>query len=171
MAKQEFTDAIALLKHDHDEVEELFGKFEKASDTARQWEIAQKICDELKIHTIIEEEIFYPATKDAVEEDLYREAFVEHDAAKLLINDILANGPDDAFFESKVKVLSEEIEHHVGEEEKRSEGYFAQVRQNSEADLVELRDRMLARKEELMAQAEGGDLPPAELTAVDPLTT
>jgi hypothetical protein len=167
MATPEFTDAIALLKHDHDEVEALFEKFEKTSNTQKQWEIAQKICTELKIHTIIEEEIFYPATKDAVEEDLYKEAFIEHDAAKVLINDILANGPEDEFFESKVKVLSEEIEHHVEEEEKRSEGYFAQVRQNSDVDLVELRDRMLARKEELKAQAEDGGLPPAETTAVE----
>jgi DUF438 domain-containing protein len=171
MAKKEFTDAIALLKSDHDEVEELFEKFEKTKDTSKQWEIAQKICNELKIHTLIEEEIFYPATKDAVEEDLYKEAFIEHDAAKVLINDILANGPDDEFFESKVHVLSEEIEHHVGEEEKPSEGYFAQVRQNSDADLVELRDQMLARKEELKAQVEAeGGLPPAETTAVEAQT-
>lgn len=167
MAKQEFTDAIALLKHDHDEVEALFDKFEKTSNTDKQWEIAQTICTELKIHTIIEEEIFYPATRDAVEEDLYKEAFIEHDAAKVLINDILANGPEDEFFESKVHVLSEEIEHHVEEEEKRSEGYFAQVRQNSNVDLVELRDRMLARKQELKAQAEDGGLPPAETVAVE----
>jgi hypothetical protein len=169
MAKQEFTDAIALLKHDHDEVTELFEKFEKTSNTGKQWEIAQKICNELKIHSMIEEEIFYPATQEAVEEDLYKEAFVEHDAAKVLINDILANGPEDEFFESKVKVLGEEIEHHIEEEEKRSEGYFAQVRANSDVDLVELRDRLTARKEELMAQAEAeGGLPPAELTAVEP---
>ncbi|RYZ63963.1 MAG: hemerythrin domain-containing protein, partial [Proteobacteria bacterium] len=72
MATKEFTDAIALLKNDHREVEELFAQFEKARDDNRKWEIAQQVCNELKIHSMIEEEIFYPATKDVVEEDLYK---------------------------------------------------------------------------------------------------
>lgn len=166
MAQKEFTDAIALLKADHDAAEELFEKFEKASDSAKKWAIAQQVCNALKVHTMIEEEIFYPATKDAVEESLYDEAFVEHDGAKVLINDILANGPDDEFFESKVKVLSEEIEHHVKEEEKPVEGFFAQVRK-ADFDLVALRDQLMARKQELEQQAESGGLPPAQLTAVE----
>jgi hypothetical protein len=165
MPQEEFTDAIALLKADHDEAEKLFEKFENTSGTDRKWAIAQQVCNALKIHTMIEEEIFYPASKEAVEEDLYDEAFVEHDGAKVLINDILANGPDDEFFEAKVKVLSEEIKHHVKEEEKPVEGFFAQVRK-ADLDLVELRDRLLARKQELEKQAESGGLPPAELTAV-----
>ena len=166
MATKEFTDAIMLLKNDHREVEDLFDKFEKASGQERKWEIAQKICNELKIHSMIEEEIFYPATEEAVEEDLYNEAFVEHDSAKVLINDIMESGGQGEFFEAKVKVLSEEIEHHVGEEEKAKEGYFAQVR-DSDINLVALRDQMLARKEELQAMVEAGGLPPAELTAVN----
>ena len=165
MAQQEFTDAIALLKADHREVEELFSKFENASGGDRKWQIAQQICNELKIHSMIEEEIFYPACESAVEEDLYKEAFVEHDGAKVLINDIMATGGEGEFFEAKVKVLSEEIEHHVGEEEKPSEGFFAQARQG-DVDMVALRDQLMARKEELKAQAENGGLPPAELTAV-----
>jgi hypothetical protein len=165
MAQKEFTDAIALLKADHDEAEELFAKFESASGSDKKWAIAQQVCNALKIHTMLEEEIFYPASKDAVEESLYDEAFVEHDGAKVLINDILANGADDEFFESKVKVLSEEVEHHVKEEEKPVEGFFAQVRE-ADIDLVALRDQMLARKQELEQQVENGGLPPAELTAV-----
>jgi len=166
MATEEFTDAIALLKNDHREVEDLFAKFEKASDSDKKWEIAQQVCNGLKIHSMIEEEIFYPATKDAVEEDLYNEAFVEHDGAKVLINDIMETGGEGEFFEAKVKVLSEEIEHHVKEEEQRGDGYFAQVR-DSDVDLVALRDQMLARKQELQAQVEAGGLPAAELTAVN----
>jgi hemerythrin superfamily protein len=166
MAQQEFTDAIALLKYQHDEVEELFEKFEKASGSDTKWQLAQKICNKLKIHTMIEEEIFYPATKDLVEKDLYREAFVEHDGAKVLVNDIVANGPDDKFFESKVKVLSEEVEHHVKEEEQRETGYFAQVR-DGDVDLVALRDKLQARTDELTAQAQNGGLPPAQLQTVD----
>jgi hypothetical protein len=166
MATQEFTDAIALLKNDHREVEDLFAKFEKSNDDGKKWELAQQICNELKIHSMIEEEIFYPATKEAVEEDLYKEAFVEHDGAKVLINDIMESGGQGEFFEAKVKVLSEEIEHHVKEEEQRGDGYFAQVR-DSDIDLVVLRDQMMARKQELQAQVEAGGLPAAQLTAVD----
>ena len=147
-------------------VEDLFAKFESASSSDRKWAIAQQICNELKIHSMIEEEIFYPACEGAVEEDLYKEAFVEHDGAKVLINDIMETGGEGEFFEAKVKVLSEEIEHHVKEEEKPSEGFFAQARQG-DIDMVALRDQLMARKEELMAQAENGGLPPAQLTAVD----
>jgi hypothetical protein len=169
MAKEEFTDAIALLKNDHRKVEDLFAKFENTSGSDKKWQIAQQICNELKIHAQIEEEIFYPACESAVEEDLYKEAFVEHDGAKVLINDIMESGGEGEFFEAKVKVLSEEIEHHVGEEEKPGKGFFAQARSGN-IDMVALRDQMMARKEELMVQAEDGGLPPAQLTAVHPET-
>jgi len=166
MAAQEFTDAIALLKADHRKVEDLFEKFEKASGDGRKEKLAREICTELKIHTMIEEEIFYPAFEGKIEQDLIDEAVVEHDGAKVLVNDIEAGGPDEDYYDAKVKVLSEEIEHHVKEEEAPSEGMFAQCRK-TDVDLVELRDRMLARKEELMKQAEAGGLPPAQLTAVE----
>ena len=165
MAKEEYTDAIALLKADHRKVEDLFGKFSKSNDDARKWELAEQICNELKIHSMIEEEIFYPALEGKIEDDLYHEAYVEHDGAKVLINDIIASRGEDEFFEAKVKVLCEEIDHHVKEEEKPGEGMFAQAREAG-VDLVALRDAMLSRKEELTAQAESGGLPPAELTAV-----
>ena len=165
MAQQEFTDAIALLKADHREVEELFEKFENASGKERKQKLAEQICTELKVHSMIEEEIFYPALDGKIDDDLLKEAYVEHDGAKVLINDIMAGGADEEYYDAKVKVLSEEIEHHVEEEEKPKEGMFAQAR-DADVDLVELRDRMAARKEELMAQAESGGLPPAELTAV-----
>jgi hypothetical protein len=159
-----FTDAIALLKADHRKVEELFEQFEKARP-AQQGKIAEQICNELKIHTIIEEEIFYPALRGKIEEDVLNEAYVEHDGAKVLVNDIMARSPDDDFFEAKVTVLSEEIKHHVREEEKRGEGMFAQARESG-VDLVELRDRMLARKQELMAEMKSGGLPPAQMQVV-----
>jgi len=165
MPNEQFTDAIALLKNDHRTVEELFSKFQSASGKDRKWTIAQQICNELKIHAQIEEEIFYPTFEGKVEEDLYKEAFVEHDGAKVLINDIMANGQEDEFFEAKVTVLCEEISHHVKEEEKPGEGFFAQARESG-ADMVALRDTLMARKEELMSQAETGGLPPAQLAAV-----
>ncbi len=164
MAEQQFTDAIALLKADHRKVEELFEKFESASSGKKQ-AIAEQICNELKIHTIIEEELFYPALEGKIEEDTLSEAYVEHDGAKVLINDIMAGGPDDEFYDAKVKVLSEEIEHHVKEEEARSEGMFAQARE-TDVDLVALGEQMLARKQELTALAESEGLPEAVLTTV-----
>jgi hemerythrin superfamily protein len=150
-----------LLKADHRVVEELFAKFENASADGRKRKIAEQICNELKIHTLIEEEIFYPALDGKIEDDMLKEAYVEHDGAKVLINDIMAGGPDDEFYDAKVKVLSEEIEHHVEEEEQRSEGMFAQARK-TDVDLVALRDLMLARKDELTAQAKASGLPPAQ---------
>jgi hypothetical protein len=164
MPTETYADAIALLKADHRKVESLFAKFESASEGKKQ-KLAEQICTELKIHTVIEEEIFYPALKGKIEEETYTEAYVEHDGAKVLINDIMAGSPDDEFYDAKVHVLSEEIKHHVGEEEARAEGMFAQARAAG-VDLVTLRDEMLARKEELMAMAESGGLPPAELTVV-----
>ncbi len=163
---QEFTDAIALLKADHRKVEDLFEQFEKASSATKKHSLAQEICAELKIHTMIEEEIFYPAFRGKIEDDTLDEAYVEHDGAKVLINDIVAGSPDDDFYDAKVKVLSEEIKHHVHEEEMPSEGMFAQCRK-ADVDLVALRDEMKARKEALMAQAKSSGLPPAEPRAVN----
>lgn len=156
---QQFTDAIALLKADHRKVEDLFAKFEKARSNKKA--LAEQICDELKIHTAIEEEIFYPALEGKIEEDTLAEAYVEHDGAKVLINDIMSGGPDDDYYDAKVKVLSEEIEHHVKEEEMPAKGMFAQARA-ADVDLVALRDEMIVRKEQLTALAQEKGLPPAK---------
>ena len=165
MAKAEFTDAIALLKADHRKVEELFEQFEKASGSARKQKIAHEICTELKIHTMIEEEIFYPAFRGKIEDDTLDEAYVEHDGAKVLVNDIEAGSPDDDFYDAKVTVLSEEIKHHVREEERASDGMFAQCRK-TDVDLAALRDKLMARKQELLAQAQAAGLPLAKPNAV-----
>jgi len=164
MPSPTFTDAIALLKADHRKVEDLFEKFEKARAGSKQ-KLAEEICTELKIHTIIEEEVFYPALKGKIEEDTWTEAYVEHDGAKVLVNDIMAGSPDDEFYDAKVHVLSEEIKHHVREEERRQEGMFAQAREAG-VDLINLRDQMLVRKNELMAAARNGGLPPAKTVVV-----
>ncbi|MBU3079355.1 hemerythrin domain-containing protein [Sphingomonas quercus] len=165
MPQEQFTDAIALLKADHRTVEELFEQYEKARSSDRKQALAHQICDELKIHTIIEEEIFYPAFKGKIEDDMIDEAVVEHDGAKVLINEIESSEPDEHYYDAKVKVLSEEIEHHVHEEEERSTGMFAQCRK-TDVDLVVLRDEMARRKEELVAQAKAGGLPPAQPSAL-----
>jgi hypothetical protein len=144
-------DAIQLLKADHREVEKLFGQFEKASGERRKQQIAMKICMELKVHTQIEEEIFYPISRDFLKDDeIVNEAIVEHQAAKDLIAEIEAMQPSDAMFEAKVTVLQEQIEHHVQEEEKE---YFPQV-QKTDMDLKAIGEQLKARKQELMGQMQ-----------------
>jgi hypothetical protein len=159
------TDATHILAQDHRKVEQLFSDFEKASGDNRKREIAGQICTELKVHTMIEEEIFYPALEGKIEDDLLKEAYVEHDGAKVLINQIEAGGPGEEFYEAKVTVLKEEIEHHVKEEEKERDNMFQQARA-ADVDLDALGERMLARKQELMEQARAGGLPPAQTTTM-----
>lgn len=159
-------DAIALLKEDHREVEQLFEQFEKASGDGRKEKLARQICRELTVHAQIEEEIFYPACEEKVEEDLLKEAYVEHDAAKVLISEIESGEPSDEFFDAKVKVLKEEIEHHVEEEEKRMEGLFSQARKAG-LDMDSLGEQLATRKGELMKETQSGDLPAPELTTMD----
>jgi len=161
MATQGKQDATRLLADDHRKVEALFEKFEKASGDGKKEKIARDICTELKVHAMIEEEIFYPAIRGKIEGDLLDEAYVEHDGAKVLINEIEAGGPDDHFYDAKVKVLQEQIEHHVKEEEKMHDNMFQQARA-ADVDLVALGEEMAARKAELMAQAESQGLPPAK---------
>lgn len=158
-------DAIALLKDDHRKVEELFAQFEKAGGDGRKQKIAEQICLELSIHAKIEEEIFYPACEGKVEEDLMKEAYVEHDGAKLLIAQIMAGGSGDEFYDAKVTVLQEQIEHHVEEEEKRMEGMFAQARKSG-LDMDALGAELAARKEELKADFEKNGLPTPQLTTM-----
>ena len=148
-------DAIALLKADHRKVEEIFAAFEKATSKARKQAQAEQACLELKVHTVIEEEVFYPACRGKIDEDLLNEAYVEHDGAKLMINDIEAGGADEDFYDAKVKVLSEMIEHHVEEEEMRSEGMFAQARAAG-LDMDALADAMRARKATAMEEFQTG---------------
>lgn len=143
-------DAVALLKADHRAVEALFEQFESARGKAQKAKLAKQICLELSIHAAIEEEIFYPATQGEVEDSLVDEAYVEHDGAKMLIAEIMAGSPDDDFFDAKVKVLSEDIKHHVNEEEQRG-GLFAQAKKAG-LDMHELGARLHARKEELKRQ-------------------
>ena len=143
-------DACTFLDTDHKAVKKLFKAYEelthsKARDVdQKKRELAQEICQELTVHATIEEEIFYPAVKGEVEDDMLDEAYVEHDGAKVLIAEIEAGGPDDEFYDAKVKVLSEMIEHHVKEEEQRVEGMFSQARAAG-LDMDALADAMRAR--------------------------
>ena len=170
MPESKQQDAIALLKQDHRTVEELFAQFEKASGEGRKQKLAQQICLELSVHAAIEEEIFYPACEGKVEEELLKEAYVEHDGAKVLIAEILSgDGRGDDFFDAKVKVLQEQIEHHVEEEEKRMEGMFSQARKAG-LDMDSLGVQLAERKAELTSSFEAtGVLKPTLTTMAEPV--
>lgn len=156
--KTENNDAIAMLKADHRKVEALFESYERAKDE-RKASIAKEICQELIVHSTLEEELFYPSLDGKIEEDdMLDEAHVEHDGAKMLIAELMDGSPDDEFYDAKVKVLSEQIKHHVHEEEKRGEGIFAQARE-ADVDLDEIGAQMAARKQELLQQIKFQGLP------------
>ena len=151
-------DPIKLLVADHKEVKALFKDYNKKAEKGASAEVrqalAQKICLMLKVHTQIEEEIFYPAARATIDDDpLLDEATVEHASAKDLIKQIERMSPDQDLYDAKVKVLGEYIEHHVKEEE---EELFPEVKK-SDADLAELGASMAARKKALMAKM-GADL-------------
>src|SRR6185312_9968817 len=142
--------ALTLLRADHDAVLELFDKFQSASRKDQKQKLADQICTELTIHTMIEEEIFYPSIREAQgeEADALDEALVEHDGAKKLIEEIENGQAGDEMFDAQIKVLSEYIKHHVKEEYRE---IFPAARK-ADLDLDELGAQLMARKKELKAQ-------------------
>ena len=147
-------DACTLLDADHKAVKKMFKAYEelagsKARDAAqKKLELAHQICQELTVHATIEEEIFYPALREALKDtDILAEAEVEHAGAKDLIAQIESMADADEMFDAKVKVLGEYIDHHVKEE--RNE-IFPKARAARKLDLFEMRDQLMARKEALM---------------------
>jgi hypothetical protein len=146
-------DAIALLVQDHKKVQKLFKDFEKLGedDEEAKGELCSQICAELKIHTTIEEEIFYPAMREAMEDqDMLDEAEVEHASAKELIAQLEGMKPGDDLFDAKVTVLGEYINHHVKEEQNEM---FPEAKK-TEVDMVALGEELMARK--LECQQEMG---------------
>ena len=148
------TDATALLERDHVEVKKLFKQYEKLAeadaDGGQRQALAEEICAMLTVHATIEEEIFYPAAREAeVDDDLLDEAAVEHASAKDLIAQIQSMGPDDELYDAKVTVLGEYINHHVQEEE----GEMFPKCRRAKMDLAELATALAQRKVELMADA------------------
>ena len=158
--------AIELLESQHREVENLFKKFEKADGPGRE-ELFEQIADALAVHASIEEKQFYPATKSQRTEDDLREAVEEHLSVKRIIADLLECDPEDAQFEAKVKVLKEQVEHHVQEEE---EELFPKVKKAVSAD--ELEDLGMAM-EDLASELKAGGAPreavPSETARPAPL--
>jgi hypothetical protein len=141
--------AIDLLEEDHQEVEDFFEEYEKLEDTSDKQQLALKICMALQVHTQVEEEIFYPAARKAIEKtELIDEAIVEHASAKQLIGEIEDMEPGEELYDAKVKVLQEQVLHHVEEEEGE---LFPQV-EASELDIEALGKKMAERKAALLKQ-------------------
>lgn len=145
-------DAVALLKADHRAVSKLFAEFGKAKAEDNKKALADKICLELRVHMKIEEEIFYPVSREFLKnDDIVDEAVVEHAAARGLIDEIETMQPTEDLYDAKMTVLQEQIEHHVEEEEAE---YFPKV-QKTDMDLKAVGARMQARKGDLLAKASG----------------
>ena len=144
-------DAISLLKADHQQVKQWFAQFKKTADHSRQSGLAREICHALRVHTAIEEELFYPAFLAMTQDkEIHHEAEIEHHAAKELIAEIEKLTPSDDYFTAKVNVLGEMIKHHVKEEEKAG-GMFAEARK-AKMDLVSLGAKLAARKGQLESE-------------------
>lgn len=145
------SDALALLEADHREVDGYFEQYEKLTEDADKKALAEKICLALKVHTQIEEELLYPPAREKTGDlDLLDEAVVEHMGAKSLIAEIEAMAPGQPLYDAKVKVLGEQVRHHVEEEEQE---LFPEVRE-TDIDLKALGAKMAARKAELMTLLE-----------------
>ena len=142
-------DAIALLRADHKLVSALFAEYEKASSTSKKKMLVSQICTELSVHAQVEEEIFYPAVKQALrDKEMIPEALVEHATLKVLIGQVEGIEPDGEMFDAKIKVLSEYVKHHVKEEQNE---IFPQAK-STKLDMVELGSRMAARKKVVLVE-------------------
>jgi len=144
--------AIEMLKDDHAKVKKAFKEFEKMdrSDTESCRQMVESVCEDLRVHTSLEEEIFYPAVRAAIEdEDIMNEAAVEHETAKMLIEQLENMGPDDPNYFATFTVLGEYVMHHVQEEEGEM---FPQAKKAQDLDLDALGEEMRRRKEELSAE-------------------
>lgn len=150
-------DAIDLLMADHKKVKKLFGDFDKLSEEGGDEEktaLVETICNELKIHTAIEEEIFYPAVRKAIDDaDLMDEALVEHAGAKDLIAQLEEADPADDLYDAKVTVLGEQVVHHVKEEE----GDMFPKAKKAKVDTAALGAKMLKRRQALMEEMNIAD--------------
>ena len=151
-ARNNETDAIALLTADHKTVKALFKQFEqlKEHDDAGEQKarLVQQICNELTVHAQVEEELFYPAVRDAIDDDdLMDEADIEHASAKELIAQLEELAPGDDHYDARVTVLGEYIDHHVKEEE----GEMFDKARKADVDTRALGEQIVERKEELKA--------------------
>ena len=145
--------AITILKKDHERVKQLFDEFEKAEGKAAREKIIGEAVTELKIHALLEEEIFYPAVRQHVGADLMNEADEEHHLAKVLIAELDAGVGDPGHRVAKFTVLSESVRHHIKDEE----GEVLPKAKSADIDFVALGHKMMARKKQLLAKGIPAD--------------
>ena len=146
--------ALTMLKEDHDKVKDAFKQFESLDreDVATCRELVESVCADLRVHTLLEEEIVYPAVRAAIgDEDLMNEAAIEHETAKTLIEQLENMGPDDPNYFATFTVLGEYVMHHVKEEEGEM---FPQAKKAKDLDLAALGEQLTARKQELTSEME-----------------
>lgn len=155
--------AITILMKDHDNVKNLFDRFEKSESTAEKEKIIRQALNELKIHAAIEEEIFYPAVRKHVGKDLMNEADEEHHVARVLIAELDRDGRADDHREAKFTVLSENVRHHIREEESE----MLPKTKSLEMDFEALGQQMLDRKSELQRDGIPADREHAMVAAVN----
>ena len=159
--------AIDMLEAQHREVEDLFEAFEKARSGTKKHDIFFQIADKLAVHATIEEKHFYPAAKAKETEDMLLEAVEEHLSVKRLISDLLALDAKDDTFDAKVKVLQEQIDHHVKEEEKE---LFPKVKKLLDAETLDaLEQEMMATEEELIDAGDPRDDVPSQTDVAAPV--
>jgi hemerythrin superfamily protein len=160
-------DAVALLTADHRAVEQLFEQYQGTSDQTQKSELAHKICVELTVHSMLEEELFYPACREkGVEHDALDEAQVEHDGVKVLVSDLVTNSVSAPFYDAKVKVLGDYVKHHVAEEERAGDGIFAKA-SAAGVDMSALGQQISQRKPQVKAQVESPDFTPPPVRSLD----
>jgi iron-sulfur cluster repair protein YtfE (RIC family) len=160
------TDALGLLRADHDKVKALFREFEtlkgRDDEDRRKTELVDEICYELTLHSMLEEEIFYPALRKAIDDDdVLDEADVEHAGARELIGQLEIMAPGDDHYDATVTVLGEEVEHHIEKEE----GELFEAARGAGIDLDELGEQLAARKDDL---EEDLSSPPSTIEAIEP---
>jgi hemerythrin superfamily protein len=146
-------EALDMLKQDHDKVEKAFREFEDIDrqDLQSCRRLVMSVCEDLKLHTTLEEEVFYPAVREAIEdEDIVNEASVEHETAKMLIEQLENMQDDDPNFHATFTVLGEYVRHHIKEEE----GEMFPAARKSDLDFEALSERMRERRQELMGEME-----------------
>jgi len=144
-------DATAMLRADHKLVSGLFAQYEKTQSSSKKKQLVGQICTELSVHAQVEEEIFYPAVKEALHDhELVPEATVEHASLKSLISEVEGVEPDGEMFDAKIKVLGEYVKHHVKEEQTEM---FPKAKA-TDLDMRELGARIAARKEVLLEERE-----------------
>jgi hemerythrin superfamily protein len=159
--KADIAQIVTMLEEDHSKVAKLFKRYEKMTDAGdkARFKLAEQICAMLKVHTTIEEELFYPRARDVLgdDEDLIDEAEVEHASAKQLISDIERMETGDPLFDAKVKVLGEYIEHHAEEEE---DEMFPKLKKKADDQFAGVFAQMKDMRHSLEAESGAGGKKP-----------